>query len=148
MELKEASNVLENVHDLIEHTHARYEVLPYYIIHEAPHGTTKRIQAGFDIEVYGLKPSQVQHPGREYVLGYIALQNLVATVLPEIAEACSVEVFAFPSTILLDPKAHFQEEGMLRIRLTHKELEPAGEQEERALKKIKERLQHLGLSQK
>jgi hypothetical protein len=42
----------------------------------------------------------------------------------------------------------FQEEGMLRIRITHQALQPAGEQEERALKKIKERLHDLGLSQR
>ena len=42
----------------------------------------------------------------------------------------------------------FQEEGMLRIRITHKALQAAGEMEERALKEIKERLHDLGLSQR
>ena len=51
----------QNIHELIEQTYARYEVLPYYIVQEEPHGTTKRIQAGFDIEVYGIKPSHVRH---------------------------------------------------------------------------------------
>jgi hypothetical protein len=140
--------VSENVHELIEQTHARYEVLPYYIVHEEPHGTTKRIQAGFDIEVYGIKPSHVRHPGRDYVLGYVALEELVQTILPDTGEACLVEVIPFPSTVVLNTKVQFQEEGMLRIRITHQALQPAGEQEERALKKIKERLHDLGLSQR
>ena len=47
----------QNIHELIEQTYARYEVLPYYLVQEEPHGTAKRIQAGFDIQVYGVKPS-------------------------------------------------------------------------------------------
>lgn len=140
--------VSENIHELIEQTHASYEVLPHYIIQEEPHATTKRILAGFDIEVYGIKPSNVQHPGRDYVLGYVALERLVETILPHIGESCSVEVIPFPSTVVLDPKRQFQEQGMLRIRITHKSLQPAGEPEERALKEIKERLYDLGLSQR
>ena len=138
----------ENIHELIEQTHARYEVLPYYIVQEEPHGTTKRIQAGFDIEVYGIKPSHVRHPGRDYVLGYVALEKLVETILPDTGEACLVEVIPFTSTVVVNTKVQFQEEGMLRIRITHQALQPAGEQEERALKKIKERLHDLGLSQR
>ena len=138
----------QNIHELIEQTYARYEVLPYYVVQAEPHGTTKRIQAGFDIEVYGVKPSQVRHPGRDYVLGYVALEELVETVLPHTGESCSIEVISFPSTLVLDTKRQFQEEGMLRIRITHKGLQPAGPPEERALKEIKERLHHLGLSQR
>ena len=137
----------ENIHELIEQTYARYEVLPYYIVQEEPHGTKKRIQAGFDIEVYGIKPSHVRHPGRDYVFGYVALEKLVETILPHTGESCSVEVIPFPSTLVLDTKRQFQEEGMLRIRITHKGLQLAGEPEERALKEIKERLHDLGLSQ-
>ena len=138
----------ENIHELIEQTHARYEVLPYYIVQKEPHGTAKRIQAGFDIEVYGIKPSHVRHPGRDYLLGYLALKKLVETILPDTGEACLVEIIPFPSTLVLNTKVQFQEEGMLRIRITHQALQPAGEQEERALKKIKDRLHDLGLSQR
>jgi hypothetical protein len=141
--------VSENIHELIERTYARYEVLPYYIVQEEPqHGTTKRIQAGFDIEVYGIKPSHVRHPGPDYVVGHVALEKLVETILPQTGEDCSVEVIPFPSTLVFNTKRQFQEEGMLRIRITHKGLQPAGEPEERALKEIKERLRDLGLSQR
>jgi len=146
--------VSENIHELIEQHHAFYQVLPYYIMvqimvqEERTHATTKRIQAGFDIDVYGIKPSHEQHPGRDYVLGYVALEKLVETILPQTGESCSVEVIRFPSTVVFDPKRQFQEEGMLRIRITHKGLQPAGKPEERALKEIKERLHDLGLSQR
>jgi len=146
--------VSENIHELIEQHHAFYQVLPYYIMvqimvqEERTHATTKRIQAGFDIDVYGIKPSHEQHPGRDYVLGYVALEKLVETILPHTGESCSVEVIRFPSTVVFDPKRQFQEEGMLRIRITHKGLQPAGKPEERALKEIKERLHDLGLSQR
>lgn len=144
----------ENIHELIEQHHAFYQVLPYYIMvqimvqEERTHATTKRIQAGFDIDVYGIKPSHEQHPGRDYVLGYVALEKLVETILPHTGESCSVEVIRFPSTVVFDPKRQFQEEGMLRIRITHKALQPAGKPEERALKEIKDRLHDLGLSQR
>jgi hypothetical protein len=146
--------VSENIHELIEQHHAFYQVLPYYIMvqimvqEERTHATTKRIQAGFDIDVYGIKPSHEQHPGRDYVLGYVALEKLVETILPHTGESCSVEVIRFPSTVVFDPKRQFQEEGMLRIRITHKGLQPAGKPEERALKEIKDRLHDLGLSQR
>ena len=139
----------ENLHELIEQHHAFYEVLPYYIVQEdRTHKATTRIQAGFDIDVYGIKPSHEQHPGRDYVLGYVAVEKLVKTILPDVSEACSVEVIPFPSEVVFDAKRQFQEEGMLRIRITHKHLQPAGEPEGRALQKIKERLRDLGLSQR
>jgi len=139
----------ENIHELVEQHDAFYQVLPYYILQEEPtQRTTKRIQAGFDIDVYGIKASHEQHPGRDYVLGYLALEKLVEVLLLHTAGSCSVEVIPFPSTVVFDAKRQFQEEGMLRIRIMHKSLQPAGETEERALKEIKERLHELGLSQR
>jgi len=158
--------VSDNIHELIKQHGAFYEVLPYYIVQEERTNSSgetnkivqeertkgtraiKRIQAGFDIDVYGIKPSDEKHPGRDYVLGYVALEKLVETILPQSGESCSVEVIAFPSEVVFDAKRQFQEEGMLRIRITHKGLQPAGKPEERALKEIKERLHDLGLSQR
>ena len=144
-----ASNVSDNIHELVKQHDAFYQVLPYYILHEErTKGTTKRIQAGFDIDVYGIKPRHEQHPGRDYVLGYAALEQLVGTILPQIGESCSVEVIPFPSAVVFDARRQFQEEGMLRIRITRKGLQAAGEPEERALKEIRERLHDLGLIQR
>ena len=138
-----------NIHELVQQHDAFYQILPYCIMQrERTHGTTKRVQAGFDVDVYGMKPSHEQHPGRDYVLGYVVLENLAESLLPQIGEYCSVEVIPFPSTVVFDSKRQFQEEGMLRIRIMHKGLQPAGEPEERALKEIKERLHDLGLKQR
>ena len=137
-----------NIHELIEQHHAFYEILPYYIIQEnRTCGTTKSIQAGFDIDVYGIKPVHEQHPGRDYFVGYRALQELVETILPHLDNSCSVEIISFPSSVVLDPRRQFQEEGMLRIRIMHKNLQPAGEPEQRALQELKQRLQDVGLNQ-
>jgi hypothetical protein len=139
----------EKIHELIEQHHAFYEVLPYYIVQEdRTKGTTKRIQAGFDIDMYGIKPSHEQHPGLDYVLGYATLEKMVKTILLNTGAACSVEVIPFPSTVFLDTRMQFQEEGMLRIRIAHKHLQPAGQPEECALKEIKGHLHDLGLRQR
>ena len=136
------------IDELIKQHHAFYEVLPYYIIqYNGTPSTAKSIQAGFDIDVYGIKPSHEQHPGRDYILGYRALQELVEKMLPTVADSCSVEVISFPSSVVLDPRRQFQEEGMLRIRVMHKNLQPAGEPEQRAVEELKQRLHDLGLSQ-
>jgi hypothetical protein len=142
-------STVSDIQELIEQHHAFYEVLPYYIIQEErTHGTAKSIQAGFDIDVYGIKPSREQHPGRDYVLGYLALKKLVATILPETDKTCSLEVISFPSIVVLDPRSQFQEQGMLRIRITRKGLERSGEPEERVLREIKQRLHDVGVTQK
>jgi hypothetical protein len=144
-----ALKVSEHIHELIEQHHAFYEVQPYYIVQEdRTHKATTRIQAGFDVDVYGIKPSHEQHPGRDYVLGYVAVEKLVEMILLDPEETCSVEVIPFFSTVVLDTKREFQEEGMLRIRITHKNLQPAGAAEERVLQNVKERLRDLGLSQR
>ncbi len=137
-----------NIHELIEQHHAFYEILPYYISQEdRMRGTTKSVQAGFDSDVYGVKPRDEHHPGPDYVLGYRALQELVDTTLAHVDQSCSVEIISFPSTVILDPRRLFQEEGMLRIRIMHKNLQPAGEPEQRALQELKQRLLDVGLSQ-
>ncbi len=48
----------DNLRSLIREHHAFYEVLPYYVLLEKRHGsvpaTTQRVQAGFDIDIYGM----------------------------------------------------------------------------------------------
>jgi hypothetical protein len=47
----------DDIRSLIKEHHAFYEVLPYYVVLEERHGslpaTTRRVQAGFDIDIYG-----------------------------------------------------------------------------------------------
>jgi len=78
----------KNIHEVIEQHQVFYEVLPYYEIAEerkprtAP--ITRRIQAGFDINVYGVKADFELTPGPDYALFHAALEKLVETVSPKI----------------------------------------------------------------
>ena len=139
----------ENVHEVVEQHHAFYEVQPYYTLVEedtqGPPATTRRVQAGFDFDVFGIKTSAEQKPGQDYLLAYAALRKMVETILPHADKNCTVEVIPFGSTVVIDTKKQFQPEGMLRVRIAHKGVGQAGESEERLLKEIKERLGELGL---
>ena len=142
----------ENVRELIQQHHAFYEVIPYFVRFEArPYGSkpgTRMIQAGFDIDVYGIKASLELEPSPEHVPIYRVLQQAVATVLPHANNHCSIEVIPFPSTVILDNRTHLQPEDMLRIRVTHERgLDQAcGASEESALKEIEKRLRDLGVN--
>ena len=59
-----------------------------------------------------------------------------------------MEVVPFSSTVYLDPKRQFQCKTLLRIRVGHgRGLEqPASTPEERAVKKLQELLDQLGVS--
>ena len=141
----------ENVCQVIQQRHAFYGVSPYYVVREErPNGapaTTRRIQAGFDIDVYGIKASLEPKPSSDYVLAYRALQEMVETVLLHTSDHSSIEVIPFFSTVILDTRRHLQPEDMLRIRITHTRGldQPAGASEERALKEIEEQLNVLGV---
>lgn len=143
----------EDIYELLQQHHAFYEVLPYYeVVEELTRGTAvtrRRIQAGFDIDVYGVKDSRARRPGRDYAVVCAALEKLVISIMPHTGESPSVEVIPFDSTVVFDTKRHFQQEGMLRIRIRHRGLgQLAGTPEERVLHELKECLHQLGLSQR
>jgi len=141
----------ENVCQVIQQRHAFYGVSPYYVVREErPNGApaaTRRIQAGFDIDVYGIKSSPDPEASPDYVLAYTTLQKMVETVLLHTSDHCSIEVIPFFSTVILDTRRHLQPEDILRIRITHTRGldQPAGASEERALKQIEEQLNVLGV---
>ena len=141
----------ENVREVIQQRRAFYEVRPYYVaLEERPNGApaaTRRIQAGSEIDVYGIKASLEPEPSPDYVLAYTALQKMAETVLLHTSDHCSIEVIPLFSTVILDTRRHLQPEDMLRIRITHTRGldQPAGASEESALKEIEEQLQALGV---
>jgi hypothetical protein len=141
----------EDLHELVQHLHAFYEVLPYYILLEARKpgtmDTTRRIQAGFDVDIYGTRIGQGSEPPPGYALAYAAAQEIASTISSHTSDACSIEVIPFGSTVILDTTKHFQPEGMLRIRITHGRGldQPAGAAEESALKEVQEQLHALGV---
>jgi len=144
----------ENVEELTQQHHAFYEVSPYYVVLEESHGkptsSTRRIQAGFDVDVYGARTNGEPEPSPDYAQGYAALQRVAETTKHQATDSCSVEAIAFPSTVRLDTQNHLQEEAILRIRISHYRGmdQPAGPPEQRALDEIEKRLQSLGVARR
>lgn len=141
-----------DIHQILESHHCYLEVSPYYIVTEKrPVGgpvSVRRVQAGFDLDIYGVKMSREPDPPAEYWLVYNRLKEVVDAVRHENGRTCSVEVIPFGSTIVLDTKNHLQPMAMLRIRVTHiGDLhEPAGAPEQQALKAVEAQLSALGVT--
>ena len=142
---------------LIEQHHAYYEVIPYYVVLEEGHGTpaakTHSIQAGFDVDVYGIKTSDdpaLPAKSPDYALGRALLQELAKTISSHSTGGCSIEVTPFGSTEFLDTKDHSQPKAMLQVRITHSRGldQPAGLLEKRALEEIEKELQSLGVTRR
>ncbi|HSB16354.1 MAG TPA: hypothetical protein VLE22_18030, partial [Bryobacteraceae bacterium] len=142
----------ESVRELIKQYQAFCEVAPYYVVFEerSSNGaiTKQRIQAGLDIDVYGVKSGLGPGPLSDYALGCAALREVAQTVTSQTGDSCSIEVIPFASTVILDTRRHFQPQGMIRIRITRGRGigQPAGEPEEKVLKAILTQLNDLGIS--
>lgn len=140
-----------NILQFIEGHRVSYEVSPHYVILEdrpvRAGPITRRIQAGFDIDVYGIKTSPESLPPPEYELAFEMLQSAAETILANTGDSCSIEVIPYASTVILDTRMHFQALGMLRITITHSRGldQPAGAVEQQALKEMEERLQSFGV---
>ena len=145
----------DTLRKLVQEHHAFYEVLPYYITLQENQrnsaATTRRIQAGFDVDIYGTETNnELAPPGPDYALGHAACQEIAEAISHHHSNSCSIEAIPFPSTVVLDPRKHFQAQGMLRIRISHYGAldQPAGEPEQHALEQIEDRLQSLGVARR
>lgn len=128
----------ETIHEVIKQQKAFYEVQPYC--------TAPSIRAGFDIDVYGSMTGRELGLGRDYELVYTEQDSPVWIVYTELKKLF-VEVITFGSRVVFDTKRQLQHEGMLRIRIARNGFhQAAGEEEERVLRKITERLHDLGIS--
>ena len=143
---------IDSIRELIKRREAFYEVLPYHVVvEERLPGhvvTTRRIQAGFDIDVYGDIAMSELGSSPVRALGYAALQNIASATAGQSSDSCSIEVIAFDSTMILDSRRKFRPEGMLRIRITHSRGldQPSGASEESARRAILRQLHELGVS--
>ena len=144
----------KNIRQVIEKHRPFYEVEPYYVFLEEGHGTpavkTRRIQAGFDVNVYGMKTSDDPGlPGLSpgYALGYASILDLTKTIQSHATDACSIEVIPFGSIAVLDIKSYLQPQAMLQIWIIHQcGLEQsAGKAEQHALEEMEKELRHLGV---
>ena len=140
------------IRELIKEHHAYYEVLPYYVLTDggsgSPAGSTHRIQAGFDIDIYGARTDNLlPSDSPKYELGYLELRKIAEETSHHIEESCSVEVISFPSSISFDTQNHFQSRAMLRIRISHwRGLDqPADQPEAHALQEVERELQARGI---
>ncbi len=139
------------VRRVIEDHQVFYEVAPYYVVFEerppGGHPSSRRIQAGFDVDVFGIVKGPAPEPSPEYELVYQALSRLAEAIRPHTSDGCSIEVISLASTVILDPKLHFEQEATLRIRIAHSRGldQPAGPAEECTLQKLQEQLRTLGI---
>jgi hypothetical protein len=139
------------VRRVIEGHQAFSEVAPYYVLFEerppGGHPCSRRIQAGFDVDVFGIVKGPAPEPSPEYELVYQALSRLAEAIRSHTSDGCSIEVIPLASRVILDPKLHFQQEATLRIRIPHSRGldQPAGPAEERILQELQEQLRTLGV---
>jgi hypothetical protein len=145
----------DNLGSLIQEHHAFYEVLPYYVVVDGADGgfSTRRIQAGFDVDVYGesvRKEWAMPGPDPDYTLGYSELQKIAEEISRRATHSCSLEVFEFPATVFFDLRRRGKLEALLRIRISHCRglNEPAGLPEERALEELEKELKSLGIARR
>jgi hypothetical protein len=141
-----------DIRQILDSHHCYVEVSPYYIVAEDRPArgavTVRRVQAGFDVDIYGVKMTPEPDPPAEYWLVYNKLKEVADAVRHETERTCSVEVIPFGSTIVLDTRNHLQPMALLRIRVTHSGdmHEPAGAAEQQALRAVEAQLSALGVT--
>jgi len=112
----------ENLRQMIKERHAFYEVLPHYIVLEdRSHGATatRRIQAGFDVDIFCATTDHKLLAPAEYAHGCEALRELAAAIPNHTSDTCSIEVIPYPSTVVVDARNHFEPEALFRIRVSN-----------------------------
>jgi hypothetical protein len=146
----------DNITSVFKEHHAFYEVSPYYLVIEERHGSSppksRRVQAGFDVDVYGVNiKADLEFPEAvpDYVLGHTMLERIAGEISHHTSGSCFLEVVSFPSRIVFDSRNQAVE-GMLRIRISHRRGldQPAGEPEQHALAQFEKQLRGKGLARR
>jgi hypothetical protein len=153
--------VSENIRALIERHRAFYEVRPYHVVVESRQedGTRglRTIQAGFDVDVYGLEPTGKWQPSEDYGMAYASAQKSVEAIAAQATHTCSIEVIPFASSVFVDTRSQMQRYGILRIRIRDgRGLDKLAELSQKStvadlsgkseLKEVERLLQDLGIS--
>jgi len=147
----------DDIYAVVEEHHAFYEVLPYYVEFEQKHGSlppaAQRIQAGFEVDVYGVNRSkQLVPPGSnpDYALGYAALKRMAEKISQKTSDSCRLEVIPLPSTAIFDTRDNDNVEGMLQIIISHgRGLDkPFGPPEQFALDEVEKELKSIGVKRR
>jgi hypothetical protein len=143
-----------DVHEVLARHRARYEIRPYYTMLQLfPTGApavVKRVQAGFDVDLYGSLLENEHLPihqieGARVVLDYF--EEVAHDIQSRIGQRCTVEVITYEGSLVLDTKHDFRPEAMLRIRIGHSRgmHEAEGPPEEQALGAIRQVFRELGV---
>jgi hypothetical protein len=144
----------DSINSLVEEHEAFYEVWPYYVVFERDYAglapVTHRVQAGFEVDVYGVNRSErLAPPGSnpDYALGYDALKTLAENISQKASDSCCLEVVEFPSTAIFDTRKHDSVEAVLQIIISHgRGLDkPCGPAEQHALDEVEKELAKMGI---
>ena len=90
------------------------------VLEERPAGAAssiRRIQSGFDVDVYGVKKSNESGGSLRYELGYRTLQQMADTIRAGAGDSCSIEAIPYRSTTVLDTKNHIEALATAESRL-------------------------------
>src|SRR5262249_55464260 len=122
-------------HEAIRRYDMRYEVRPYYVVPGTDH---KKVQAGFDVDLYGKGHAHKSLLAFDETERRTALQELVDAcreVLKPLSEDSLIEVTPAEETLVLNLRHHLEPEALVRIRITHDRGldQPAGPAEDKAL---------------
>ena len=139
--------------ELFTKHHTRLEVSPYFVVLDVRTfglpPTQRRIQAGFDLDLYanGLKQGSLSFENGDLHETVNELYAACEEAIAPAKENCDIEIIPIDATLVLDTQNHLQPEALLRIRLSHPGGlgEPAGANEEKALADLLERLHSLGV---
>jgi hypothetical protein len=135
----------EDVQSLLKRHDAFYEVSPYYVV-----AMRRRVQAGFDVDIYAARTEHADPfmpPPREYARGSAALAAIVKRVADDLAGACWVDAFPFPTSVTFGVRGHAGEPAaMFRIRIALSHTDGSvGAAESQALDEVERQLKALGI---
>ncbi len=139
-----------NLCSFVKGHHVYYEVLPYYVLLEerdrSGPPTTRRGQAGFDVEIYGVNTNDetaASRSNRVYSSSYAELQKMAEMVSYHTNSACHLEVIPF----VLDSRNRAKVERMFRIRISrYRDVDhPSCVPEQQALEELENELHALGV---
>jgi hypothetical protein len=108
------------------------------------------VQAGFDVDIYAARTDHAgpfMPPPSEYAQGSAVLAAIAKDVADDIAGACLVEAFPFPTSVTFGVRGHAGEPAaMFRIRIALSHTDgTAGAPESRALAEVECRLKATGI---
>lgn len=141
-----------DVREILARHRARYGVQPYYDIFrplaEAGPATAQRIQAGFDVDIYGTLLETEHLPLHDIEAAPFVLDSFekaAQEIQSRIGQGCTVQVLTYSNSLVLDTKHAFRPEVMLRVRIGHcRGLDQAkGAPEEEALSAVRQMLREM-----